>query len=115
MNICYKDYPASITVTSSGRAAKEHPDLIGRYVLQENKAAVLRPVFKKKDGDYYIYYSSKLYFILVISRSQLYLSMQHLLCGLLVTTSWLTVDILRVRREDYRPYQHLAGSMLILT
>ena len=46
---------------------------MGLYVLEENKTAQLRPVYKKTDGDYYIFYTSKLYFILVISGSQLYL------------------------------------------
>ena len=33
---------------------------MGRYVLDVNKAAQLRPVYKKTDRDYYIYFSSKL-------------------------------------------------------
>ena len=71
VNICYQDYPASITVTSTGPAAEKRSNQMGLYVLEENKTAQLRPVYKKTDRDYYIYYDGKLYFILVISVSQL--------------------------------------------
>ena len=76
-NICYKDYPASINVTSTGPAAEKLSLAMGLYVLEENKSAQLRPVYKKTDRyrQYYIYYSRKLYFILVVTVSQLYLSL----------------------------------------
>ena len=34
---------------------------MGRYVLDVNKAAQLRPVYKKTDGDDYIFYTGKLW------------------------------------------------------
>ena len=43
---------------------------MARYVLQKNKAALLRPVYRKTDEDYYIYYSGKLYSCFVFSISQ---------------------------------------------
>ena len=46
---------------------------MGRYELDVNKAAQLRPVYKKTDRDYYIYYNSKLYFILVITGSVMFI------------------------------------------
>ena len=73
VDICYKDYPASINVTSTGPAAEKYPYLMGRYVLEVNKTAQLRPVYKKTDRDYYIYYSRKLYFILVITGSVMFI------------------------------------------
>ena len=45
---------------------------MGHYVLNANKAARMRPVYKKIDGDYYIYYARKLYFILVITGSVMF-------------------------------------------
>ena len=88
---------------------------MGLYVLEENKSAQLRPVYKKTDRDYYIYYSSKLYFILVITVSQLYLSLQLLETGVLVLTTGVPEDGSRVRRKDYRLYQHLSGSIMTVT
>ena len=46
---------------------------MGRYVLDVNKTAQLRPVYKKTDRDYYIYYNRKLYFILVITGSVMFI------------------------------------------
>ena len=92
VNICYKDYPASITVTSTGPAAVEHPYLMGVYDLDPTLTAQLRPVYKKTDRDYYIFYNRKLYFILVITVSQLYLSLQLLDSGLLVLTTRLPLE-----------------------
>ena len=45
---------------------------MGRYVLDVNKTAQLRPVYKKTDRDYYIFYDSKLYFIWVITGSDMF-------------------------------------------
>ena len=74
---------------------------MGDYVLDPTVFATLRPVYKKTDRDVYIYYSSKLYFILVITVSQLYSSLQHLEPGLLVLITGLAMDGSVVRREDY--------------
>lgn len=71
VDICYKDYPASINVTSTGPAAEKQSRRMGLYVLDVNKAAGLRPVYKKTDRDYYIYYG-KLYFIMVITGSVMF-------------------------------------------
>ena len=84
----------------TGKAAEKISNQMGRYVLEKNKTAQLRPVYKKTDRDYYIHYS-KLYFILVITVSQLYLSLQLGDGGLLVVTTGLPVDGSRVRRQDY--------------
>ena len=78
MLIFVKDFPDYITITSSGPAAKKLLFLMGRYKLETDKSAQLKPVYKKTDRDFYIFYSSKLYFILVITVSQLYLSLQHM-------------------------------------
>ena len=74
---------------------------MGRYVLEENKTAMLKPVYKKTDGAYYIFYSRKLYFILLIRVSQLYLPLQRLVAGLFMRTIRLAMDGCGVRREDY--------------
>jgi len=65
------DFPDSITITSTGPAAETHPSLMGRYQLETDKSAQLRPVYKKTDRDYYIYYNSKLY-IIMISGQDIY-------------------------------------------
>ena len=57
---------------------------MGRYDLDPSLTAQLRPVYKQTDVDYYIYYAGKLYFILVITVSQLYLSLQYMDGGILV-------------------------------
>ena len=46
---------------------------MGRYVLDVNKTAQLRPVYKKTDRDDYIRYSRKLYFMLVIRGSVMFI------------------------------------------
>jgi len=51
------DYPTSITVTSTGPAAEEHPNLMGLY-NKDDEVANLRPVYKKTDRDYFIFYDS---------------------------------------------------------
>ena len=53
------DYPYRIEIKSTGPAADEHSFLMGDYELENNKTAQLRKVYKKTDGDYYIFYSSK--------------------------------------------------------
>ena len=68
----------SISVTSSGPAAKKFPLVMGEYELDPTLTAEDRPVYKKTDRDYFIYYSGELYFILVITVTQLYLSLQLL-------------------------------------
>ena len=50
-----------ITVSSSGAAKKEHPELMGVYELDLTKTATNKPVYKNTDRDYYIYFESKLY------------------------------------------------------
>ena len=54
-----RDFPPSITVTSQGEAGQRLAVLMGRYQLDTSRAAMLRPVYRKTDGDYYIYYTSK--------------------------------------------------------
>ena len=54
-----RDFPPSITVTSQGEAGQRLAVLMGRYELDTSRAAMLRPVYRKTDGDYYIYYTSK--------------------------------------------------------
>ena len=54
-----RDFPPSITVTSQGEAGQRLAVLMGRYQLDQTRAAMLRPVYSKTDGDYYIYYTSK--------------------------------------------------------
>ena len=65
-------YPTSITVTSTGPAAEKHPALMGLY-NKDDEVANLRPVYKKTDGDYFIFYNSKLYFIMVITGSVVFI------------------------------------------
>merc|ERR1712203_49169 len=48
--------PISITVQSTGPPAEKLSSLMGRYELDKNKAAQLKPVYKKTDADYYIFY-----------------------------------------------------------
>lgn len=52
------DYPASITVTSTGPAAEKQSRRMGRYDLDPSLTAQLRPVYKKTDRDDYIYYTT---------------------------------------------------------
>ena len=61
-NICYEDYPTSITVSSTGPAAEKQSNRMGLY-NKDDEVAFLRPVYKKIDRDDYIFYDSKLYFI----------------------------------------------------
>jgi len=55
------DFPDFIDVTMSGSAAREHRRRIGRYHMESNNSAQLRPVYKKPEGlfsrDYYIFYN----------------------------------------------------------
>ena len=46
---------------------------MGDYELDPSVTAQLRPVYKKTDSDIYIYYPGKLYFILVITGSVLFI------------------------------------------
>jgi len=49
---------AYIRIMSTGQAAEEYPDLMGDYKLDDTKTANQGKVYKKTDGDYYIFYSS---------------------------------------------------------
>merc|ERR1711915_959945 len=51
------DFPVKITITSTGLAAEKHPDQMGDYKPDNSKTAQLRKVYKKTDGDYYIFYN----------------------------------------------------------
>ena len=51
--------PLSISVSSSGPARGNHWARLGHYRLVTNQTAQDRPVYKKTDRDYYIYYTSK--------------------------------------------------------
>ena len=53
------DYPNITSIMSTGPAAEKYPYLMGNYKLDTTKTAQLRKVYKKTDGDYYIFYSSK--------------------------------------------------------
>ena len=59
INILSEDFPDSITVSSHGKAGEKYPDLMGDYILDTTMTAQLRKVYKKTDGDYYIFYASK--------------------------------------------------------
>ena len=73
----FEDYPESITITSTGPAAEKQLMRMGRYILEADKAAQNRPVYKKRDSDDYIYFSRKLntllYVTLVITGSVIFL------------------------------------------
>jgi len=49
------DFPESITIYSTRPAAEELSFLMGRYEMEIDKSAQLRPVYKKTYRDYYIY------------------------------------------------------------
>ena len=49
------DFPVNITITSSGPAAEKYPYLMGDYRLIITTVRG-KPVWKKTDGDYYIFY-----------------------------------------------------------
>ena len=53
------DYPDMIEIKSTGPAAEKLSFLMGDYKLDNSKTAQLRKVYKKTDGDYYIFYDSK--------------------------------------------------------
>ena len=82
MLIFVKDFPDYITITSSGPAAERHPYLMGRYQLETDKSAQLRPVYKKTDRDVFIFYSGKFYIMMMAGSG--YLSLQELEDGWLV-------------------------------
>ena len=50
--------PASITVQSSGAAARQWPHLMGEYLLDTSKASLLKPVYRKdkERGSERVYY-----------------------------------------------------------
>ena len=56
------DYPLNITIMSTGPAAEKLPNYMGDYKLDNTKTAQQRKVYKKTDGDYYIFYASKFYY-----------------------------------------------------
>lgn len=49
----------SITVSSTGPAVEKHSSRLGQYILIANQTVHGRPVYKKTDRNYYIYYTSK--------------------------------------------------------
>ena len=51
--------PASITIQSSGAAARQWPHMMGEYLLDTSKASLEKPEYYRKDGDrvYYINYN----------------------------------------------------------
>ena len=52
--------------TTSILCHRVHPELMGLYD-KDDEVARLRPVYKMRDGDYFIFYARKLYFIMVIT------------------------------------------------
>ena len=50
-------FPLNITITSSGPAAEEYPEMMGDYRMIITTVR-RKQVWKKTDGDYYIFYSS---------------------------------------------------------
>ena len=59
------DFPDVITISSNGPAGEKYPQVMGEYRMDKTKISQLRPVYKKTDGDYYIYYASKFYTVTV--------------------------------------------------
>ena len=59
------DFPDVITISSNGPAGEKYPNKMGEYRMEKTKSAQLRPVYKKTDRDYYIFYSSKFYIVTV--------------------------------------------------
>ena len=59
------DFPDVITISSNGPAGEKYPQVMGEYRMDKTKSAQLRPVYKKTDGDYYIFYNSKFYIVTV--------------------------------------------------
>ena len=59
-----RDFPASITIDSTGPAKDIFRALMGQYDLDPTQSALLRPVYKKED--YYIFYSSIKYFLFAL-------------------------------------------------
>ena len=53
------DFPEIIEIKSTGPAAEKQSRRMGDYKLENTKTAQLRKVYKKTDGDYYIFYTSK--------------------------------------------------------
>ena len=58
-------FPLNITITSSGPAAKKYPEMMGDYRMIITTVRG-KPVWKKTDGDYYIYYTSMRFILLAI-------------------------------------------------
>ena len=60
LTVFTSEFPDHITIGASARslALVKYPHLMGDYKLDDTKAAHLTPVYKKTDGDYYIFYSS---------------------------------------------------------
>ena len=49
------EFPLNITIKSSGPAAEKYPEMMGDYRMIITKVRG-KPVWKKTDGDYYIFY-----------------------------------------------------------
>ena len=65
INKLTSDFPDVITISSNGPTGQKYPYLMGEYRMEKTKSAQLRPVYKKTDRDYYIYYDSKFYIVTV--------------------------------------------------
>ena len=50
------EFPINITITSSGSAAEKYPEMMGDYRMIITTVRG-KPVWKKTDRDYYIFYS----------------------------------------------------------
>merc|ERR1719244_744526 len=51
------EYPASVTVSSSGAVGKEYPELMGRYLLMDELYSGHPQYIHPQNSDYKIYYS----------------------------------------------------------
>ena len=65
INIDTSDFPDVITISSNGPTGQKYPQVMGEYRMDKTKSAKLRPVYKKTDGNYYIFYDSKFYIVTV--------------------------------------------------
>ena len=57
MIIFVLEFSLNFTITSSGPAAEKYPEMMGDYRMIITTVRG-KPVWKKTDGDYYIYYPS---------------------------------------------------------
>ena len=59
-------FPLNITITSSGPAAEKYPEMMGDYRMIITTVRG-KPVWKKTDGDYYIFYTGIRFILLLMS------------------------------------------------